>query len=227
MKQERYLIADGNTTLLIEGSAPEKRIELAQNAIESDYAEQVGFVTYGALPELEMMGDELCVNGTIAFASTLEREGTLKASGMEGVVDYRNNSSGLTEITFNLPYKRDTYKKEGDVILFDGIGYLYAGANETMAEESVLWELSKRYNRPAFGLARVSMAEYLPRLEPLVYVDKIGSCVVETACGSGSIAVNIVTGAREIAQRTGGIISVSRYNGGFTVSAEVAKIGGK
>lgn len=221
MKQERYKIAGGNTTLLVERCPVKDRVEFSQQTIESEVAEQVGFVSVKkGVPTLEMMGDELCVNGTIAYAYKLGGSGILRASAIDGDVAYRNTPEG-TEITFPLQFQR-----EDDVILFDGIGYLCTKDRNGLVE-SKLWELSKRYERPAFGMAIYDTAETRPRLEPIVYVDKLRSCVIETACGSGSIALNIVTGTREIRQRTGQIISVGRTDNGFTVSAEVVKIGGR
>lgn len=217
MIKERYKIAGGNLTLLVEGCPSSKKIETAQRAIETDEAEQVGFITTKeGLSKLEMMGDELCINGTIALASKLGGSGKLFASGINGEVKFSNRGYGFTEIEFNLPYQR-----EGNVVLFDGIGYLVEDSLPTV--ESTLWELSKRYKKPAFGLAR--MIE--DRLNPIVYVDLVGTCVVETACGSGSVAVNIIRGTNEIIQTRGNSIYVSRNGYRFTVSAEIAKIGDK
>lgn len=221
MSKERYKIAGGNTTLLVENCPVEDRVNFAQKVLESDFAEQVGFISdKEGVPTLEMMGDELCVNGTIAFAFKLGGTGVLRASGIRDNVEYKN-TLGETSITFPLSYRR-----EEDVILFDGIGYLCTRDGNGLVQ-SRLWELSKRYDKPAFGLALYSTSEPLPRLEPIVYVEKLRSCVIETACGSGSIALNIVTGARQIRQRTGELISIFRTDNGFTVSAEVAKIGEK
>lgn len=221
MNKERFLIAGGNTTLLIEGCEEARRIDVAQEAIGNDEAEQVGFITLVPDPTLETMGNELCINGTIAFAKRLGRAGRLKASGFKGEAEYKNTGDGFTQITFDLDYQR-----EGDIVLFDGIGYL-CSKNPLSAVESTLWELSRRYNKPAFGLAIYRNSDYRPRLEPIVYVEKVRTCVVETACGSGSLALNIVTGENEITQRTGQSIYVYRSDDRFTVSAEVVKIGEK
>lgn len=221
MIKERFKIAGGNTTLFVQNCPVDRRVGMAQKAIADEIAEQVGFISLdGGMPSLEMMGGELSINATLAFAYKLGGSGILNTSGLKKEVSFRN-LMGETEITFELDYER-----QGDLVLFEGIGYLCT-KREPGVIESTLWRLAKENSKPAFGLALYNDSEFLPSLKPIVYVDKIQSCVLETACGSGSIALNIVTGANKIVQQTGEIISVYKYKGGFTVSAEVVKIGKK
>jgi hypothetical protein len=113
MEIRKYLIAGGNSTALISGSVSNRQ-KVVQNLLKE--VEQVGFINLGEFPTLEMMGGELCINAVIAFASTLEREGSLKTSGVKDSVKYAN-SNGKTTIFLPLDYE-----KKGDIIIFPGIG---------------------------------------------------------------------------------------------------------
>jgi len=54
-----------------------------------------------------------------------------------------------------------------------------------------------------------------------VYVVDTDSLVQETACGSGSIALHLVSGLSEIMQPTGECISVTHEGNTFSVTAGV------
>lgn len=217
MTKEIYLIARGNSTLLIE-NCPEDRI-LSEAKAGLKRFEQVGFVDLkGEIPSLYMMGGELSINGTLAFATKLKGRGVLKTSGLRDTVQYYQNK-GETCIKINLPFQ--TYPNRlGTIVTFEGIGYL---CTERLAGayEAILRDLCNQYNLPAFGLA-MFRGDYL---EPYVYVKSTDSLVVETSCGSGSIAVSIVSGRSIITQSTGQRIFVTNSaNNEFTVSAKVVKM---
>lgn len=216
MSAERFVIAGGNTTLLIKDNRKLEKIKIAQDAINNDQAEQVGFTAIiNGVPTLSMAGNELCVNATLAYASQLGGMGSLKASGIEGDVQYETLEGGIIQATFDLPFSRP---KE-DLVLFGDIGYK---VGISIMPESTLWNLAGQYKKPAFGLTRIDRSG---AINPIVYVAAIRTCVLETACGSGSIATSIVTGESEIRQPTGELIRVSRAGERFTVSAEVRKLG--
>lgn len=213
MKIERYVIAGGNSTLLVEGSPLVKRDAISQKGLQ--VAEQVGFVSRDQeLPYLCMMGEELSVNGTIAFAKTLVASGgSLRTSGFNGIVGFTNLGE-LTSITMELPYRQ-----EGNIILFEGIGYQCV-KNMQVPSANELRYMSRKYSLPAFGTAIFNGN----RLSPYVYVEKTNSLVAETACGSASIALNILTGQKRIVQPTGQAIYIARTGNQFTIAAKVAKI---
>lgn len=215
MKIERFKIAGGNSTSLVEGCPVSERKALSLKELRS--VEQVGYVDLtGPVPSLEMMGGELCVNATLAFASQLgEKRGQLQTSGTDSPVSY-SNIGEITRATFTL---EPEVIKDRKIVLFDGIGYVCA-QNSGYPTESYLANLANEFKKPAFGLARYQGDS----LTPFVYVAEIQSVVAETACGSGSIALSLITGATNITQATGQRINIMRNGNQFTVSAKVAKI---
>ena len=76
----------GNTTILVRNVplSPAERARAAAEMIASGHleAEQAGYAdTEAALPRLDMMGGEFCVNATRAFAAQLFEEGRLTPEG--------------------------------------------------------------------------------------------------------------------------------------------------
>lgn len=211
----RYKIAGGNTTSLIEGCPTDAQRELSLKELKK--VEQVGFVDSAAnKPKLTMMGNELCVNATLAFAKQIGAlRGEVLTSGLVAPVKYRN----FGELTSVILTMNPEIIRDKNIVLFDGIGYVCSDS-ASVPTESYLSSLAKTYKKPAFGIARYQGDS----LQPYVYVEEIGEVIAETACGSGSIALNLITGARNITQVTGQRISVMRNGDQFTVTAKVAKM---
>lgn len=211
----RFKIAGGNSTSLIVDSPLNDRQKISVKELQQ--VEQVGFIEKNTeLPTLTMMGNELCVNATLAFAKLLEsKRGKILTSGLPGPVSYRN-SGELTSATFTLAPK---IIRSRNIVLFDGIGYV-CDDSAGIPTETYLADLAQEFKKPAFGVARYQGAS----LQPYVYVDQIKSVVAETACGSGSIALNLITGANDITQVTGQRIRIERNGNQFTVTAKVVKM---
>jgi hypothetical protein len=175
--------------------------------------DQVGFVSEKEILELNMMGDELCINASLALASLQGKSGKMKISGLASPVSYVNEPGG-TAITMHLPYRREQNR-----VLFDGIGFV---CTETMPEitKDILRNLADAYHLPAFGIAVYESG----KLTPWVYVKKTDTLVQESACGSGSIATSIISGASAITQPTGEQISVKFEGDMCTVRATVQEV---
>lgn len=74
------LCPGGNPTILVTGPVdPARTADVSASLMHPMHmqAEQVGFVSLGAVPHLQMMGGEFCVNATRAAALYLAREGRL------------------------------------------------------------------------------------------------------------------------------------------------------
>ncbi|OGM32304.1 hypothetical protein A2803_04060 [Candidatus Woesebacteria bacterium RIFCSPHIGHO2_01_FULL_44_21] len=213
MKYEKYIIAGGNSTLLVRNCSADLRGLVCKKYLGE--VEQVGFVDeFKGLPRLIMMGNELCVNGTIAFVRSLKnKSGFLYTSGVERPVEYVN-INGDTSIKLSLPF----YIKDRCVI-FKGIGYLFADRDSLDSSET-LAKMAEEYNLPAFGIVDYNSG----RLRPIVYVKATNTIVEETSCGSGSIAMSIISRMKDIVQPTGEIISVEKNNNVFTITAKVEKV---
>lgn len=227
----RYSIAKGNTTLLVEGfrgridnnessqdSLQRDRANFAKQILARNLAEQVGFVDATAeIPTLEMMGRELCVNGLLAFAWSLDTtRGSIKTSGLAKPADF-NKTRTSTSVSLEIPFTRPTE----DIVLLGGIGYRRVDRFPEMSP-APLKSLAREYGVPAFG--------YLVYdgfiMTPYVYVQGTNSLIPETACGAGSIALKILTGESNIKQPSWSNISVigPSTNNRFTVTANVVKI---
>lgn len=191
-------IAGGNSTALIPGLNRENRNDLTKKLLR--IVEQVGyFSTEMCPPRLEMMGNELSVNGTIAFASTLANSGKITTSGLKTSVKYFNKGKTTT---IDLSIKIEQVER---IILLEGIGYLVSNSAINSANlKNKMEKMCERYCLPAFGLIKYSGNKILPT----IYVKETGSLVEESACGSGSIAFSYYQGIRQVVQPTGKTISV-------------------
>lgn len=210
-KIQSFLIAGGNPTLLIrESNASEKKKIIKKYLGEYD---QIGFIEEGDIPVLSMMGSELCINATIAFASTLSRKGYLKTSGVEDKIFYENRNN-QTFLQIKLPYR-----KIKNCVLFNGIGYICK--NELVdPSKNELLSYVKKYNLPAFG----ELQYIQDKIRPFVYVSETDSLIPDSACGSGSLALNVYKNVEKVIQPTGQIIFVRRKKDTFWISAFVEKL---
>ncbi|MFC2165138.1 hypothetical protein ACFLT2_09105 [Acidobacteriota bacterium] len=207
---KKFFIAGGNSTALVYDCPVESRVKTAKKLLKE--VEQVGFVSREApLPKLTMMGGELCLNATLAFASTLGKNGTLTTSGLHNPVLY-SNKKDLTTIQIHFKIKQDK-----NLILMDGIGFiLYDTKKKSEIKKSELSDLSKKYTLPAFG----GIIYNKSKITPYVYVAGVDSFVRETACGSGSVAYSIFSGVKGVVQPTGKIISIKKAEF-FDITAKV------
>jgi len=206
MKTRKFLIAGGNSTALI-SECCENREDTSKRLLEE--VEQVGFISEN---KLEMMGGELCINGTLALASTLGKKGILYTSGIEEKIEYTNRE-GLTTIA--IP---QNYKKQDNIILFNGIGFIcLPKEQESQIKKEFLGNLSTKYNLPAFGAIFYEQ----DRITPYVYVQSVDSYVKETACGSGSIAYSLFSGFKTIIQPTNKTININIKKDKIFITAEV------
>jgi len=207
---KKFLIAGGNSTALVYDCSIADRDKTSKKLLK--VVEQVGFVsTKATLPKLAMMGRELCINATLAFASTLDKNGELTTSGLKNPIPYSNNGS----TTIQIPFK---FKQDEDVILLDGIGFiLYDTKEKSEIKKSELSDLSKKYKLPAFG----GIIYKKNKIIPYVYVAGVNSFVKETTCGSGSVAFSIFSGIDSVVQPTEKIINIKKNAEFFDITAKV------
>jgi hypothetical protein len=210
MHIEKFLIAGGNPTLLIWGCPEDKQVSLSKQYLESGDAEQVGFISHeNGVMYLTMMGNELCINASLALASVSGAGGSFFTRGIDYLVSYTKNE--WTTIDLRLPFKHD-----GNTVLFDGIGFSCYNHKVTVSKEKVI-ELAKHFNLPAFGIITCINN----KITPYVYVVDTGLLIGESACGSGSIAASVIFGFDDIIQPSGETIRIKRKGNVFTVSAQV------
>ena len=214
MEVRKFLIAGGNTTALVWGCDLGGEVTIAKDLLST--VEQVGFVSNKmGVDSLSMMGGELCVNATIALASLGGSEGSLAVECIEDAPIRYENAQGTTTVFLPLEYKLLE-----NIVLFENIGYACTQIQEEVSKQT-LSLLAERFNVPAFG----SVFYKDSRIYPTVYVAATNSLCKETACGSGSVAVHIVTGAQKLMQPSGGVIEIEKLEGHtFVVRAHVSEI---
>lgn len=141
-----------------------------------------------------MMGGELCINARLAFVST--------------------QTTKKSKTTIKIPLK---YKKQDNIILFKGIGFICLKKSGRSINKKYLKELAKKYKLPAFG----AILYKKNKIAPYVYVKKVDSFIKETACGSGSIAFSLFSGYKNITQPTGKTINIEINKKVIEISAFV------
>ena len=104
-------------------------------------------------------------------------------------------------------------------LLSAGIGYILL-KNTSEISKTKLRDLCGMFNLPAFW----AIVNDKNKITPAVYVKDTNSMTYESACGSGSIALNILKNINSVIQPTGEIITVSRKENYFTISAKVIEL---
>lgn len=213
MKMNKFLIAGGNPTLLVWDCPENKKEKVIKNQLSK--VEQVGFVSYGddGIPKLSMMGNELCINATLAFASVLNGMGVMMTSGLNSTVFYKND---ITKTTIIIKLK---YSINNNIVCLPGIGFIFTKRKRKQLK-TLLSRLSGDYNLPAFGLVCTKNSQ----IEPYIYVKQTNSLIKETACGSASIALNLLKNTEEVIQPTGNKILIRRDGNSFTVTTNIKRI---
>lgn len=198
MTIHKFLIAGGNATALVQGCPASRRTSLAANLLRE--VEQVGFMDVHARPPfMEMMGGELCINATLAFASHVGPAGRILVSGSEHPISFENTSE-TTRAAIPLQWSMTE-----NLVLLEGIGFvLHPQSAGRVPAKNELAELCATFGLPAFGAIFYSGEA----ITPYVYVAAMDSYVPETACGSGSVAYSLFSGREQIRQPTGRIITV-------------------
>lgn len=212
MNVKKFLIANGNSTALIYDCPAIKRNKVAKKLLNE--VEQVGFVsTKYKFPKLVMMGSELCINATLAFASTLNENGKLSLDSLKKPICYTNKKK-LT--TIRVPFK---IKQDKNIILLNGIGFiLYNKKEKVEVSKLELSNFCKKYKLPAFG----GVIYDKNKIVPYIYVAHVDSFIKETACGSGSVAFSIFSGIADVVQPTSKIINIKKTKS-FDITARVTK----
>lgn len=224
----------GNLTALVQTKIPKGLWSLVTKKIMADYptVEQVGFIINN---NLEMMGGELSINGTLAAGYYLS-----KKYGQQKLAFKINLASGFSLLKFSLIKKFSTilltipYKKvkiDGfDFVDLGGIGYFVVpipGISGPLIPgivfefEKFKEKFEKRLNRNAWGVVFYKGN----KIWPVVYVkDKKGKTLekrLEMACGSGSLAYYLVSGKEKIIQPSEEIIRIKRKEEKFEISGKV------
>ena len=198
----RMILADpaGNlTALALTAVAPDQRAQIAARIMRAAAVEQVAFIDeeslLSPLPRMDMMGGEFCGNATRAFG--------LYAAGRRGKEEMRIcvSASGAREpvpVTLDLsraralarmplPFAVERIEAAGrqiPVVRMEGIAHAVLRGEDPSPElaRAVLAAMPKE---DAQGV----LFAQGNRMTPLVYVAATDTCVWESSCGSGSVAL--------------------------------------
>ncbi|MBQ7738294.1 MAG: hypothetical protein IJT59_01375 [Desulfovibrionaceae bacterium] len=199
----------GNTTLFLQGK-PEStalRINLAKQALTQKAlaAEQVGFIWDN---NLQMAGDEFCLNATAALAANLylesqkinlAQEFVLNVSGWPSPIlaSAQGNDPQKTQVKLKLTLPKFSLESIANnifLVKFEGISHFLISANcyrqeaQNTLTKLIAW--AHLESEPCVGA--IWWEEIGPncfKITPLVWVKDVATCVFETACGSGSLAL--------------------------------------
>lgn len=154
------------------------------------------------LYRLQMMGNELSVNGTLAGGNYLlnklkERSLNVTTSGLKDIIR-------ITKNTVSFP-KSIVVSFSKDFLDFGEICYQFYPEKEQKLDiklKNILKKLT--LNRPAAGVVYYKGNQ----IRPIIYVKPTNTFVWETCCGSASIAYSIITEKKVIKQLSGEKIKV-------------------
>jgi diaminopimelate epimerase len=233
----------GNTTILLldppEMTARE-RAELAARLMDPLHlgAEQVGYLSCGSEPHLEMMGGEFCGNAARSAAYLLVRQGhpafsvhadeatgTLGVSGVDAPLEVRVDTAlGTAAVEMPLEGISDCLHSHAEgcaVVHLDGISHvLLDAAVHPFPEDPVAACAAYRealgLDGPAVGCVWYSAVEDDYAITPVVWVRETATTHVETACGSGTVALALL-----MARERGASQLRARQPSGSTITAMV------
>ncbi|WP_461614106.1 hypothetical protein [Clostridium sp. Marseille-QA1073] len=227
----KYLVsaAGGNTTAiqLIENSQTRDWYNSNGNELVSKYekfqVEQSGFLILKD-SHFEMAGGEFCGNASRAAAvifSLLQEESIVDftVSGFNGIVHstvnkYFDNEYNVESIFngMNILSKEVKLSNGTQAFLVDlgGIVHIVIEGELPSNYKDIHKEVTSELDllrKSAVGVVWYTKRENKPvKIHPIIWVNEVNTFYYETSCGSGSIAVAVVTGINEIEQVTGELI---------------------
>lgn len=202
--------AGGNPTALVERSAVPHELRPAVAAYLmgtlTPHVEQVGFLGEGsdADLQLDMAGDELCINGirsaaTLAFSKNpMQSSWLIATSGYDVPIRCRVfPAADRFACTIYLPLqaKSMSLRPKFHLALFDTIAHFtlrVPALPDARTIDHLAAEARQRpdvRDFPAIGFIPFKQTMKEITIAPLVYTRATNTTVCETACGSGSIAV--------------------------------------
>lgn len=229
------LVDDARTASL---PAPE-RAAIANALLHADHlhADQVGFLSaVGGVPHMEMMGGEFCVNAVRSAAVVFAQKGLLPE---ENPGEWRGkvSTSGATEpvlvavrkispvayesaLALPLPSLEAVLPLgEGETLVrLPGIVHLILdGEHHPLPDDPLTAAREKRMEHGLDGENAAGVVWHMresgnaQRIVPVVHVAATGSAVLESACGSGSLALALAVAPQrglEVLQPSGHILAV-------------------
>jgi diaminopimelate epimerase len=209
----------GNPTVLVDNRRGEIPLQsyalLATQLMAEPFlgSEQVGFIELPQRPEMDgrltMMGGELCINALRCIGAFLWLEGKtrplkVETSGTDEVVSLTVEADRESVVTsLIIPFRPECHVigPRLTMVSMPGMVHFVEEVNEHPEEREMSRALARAMASPTFrsepfpdavGYIAVVSEEEGFSIRPLVHVMKTGTTVMETSCGSGSLAVYAV-----------------------------------
>ena len=227
MKIPNYQLIDtaGQYTPVFSQSIPNKNQKLLiSKKLLEEFNPLVGQVAFINKNQVQMMGSELSINGSIAAGFVLSKKlnlkkVTFKTSGLGQPFAVKFNCS-----TTSIYLPKTIIKSINDnLVSLSGIKYLVEPKMPkkltlTKKQKKVLRKLTQ--NCPAAGIVFYQQN----KIKLLVYVKSTNTFIWETACGSGSLAYYLTAKEPNIIQPSGKTINIEENNDKLIITMPIKEI---
>lgn len=204
------------------GDVPE-RLLISKKLLEK-YNPLVGQVAFIKNNQVQMMGNELSINGSIAAGFVLSKNLNqklvkFKTSGLIKPATVRFNC-----LTTSIMLPKSIIKSvSNNLVTLQGIKYLVKlglpkKLTTSKKQKKLLRKLTQ--NCPAGGIVYYQNNQ----IKLLVYVKSTNTFIWETACGSGSLAYYLVTKQTNIIQPSGKTINIEDFNDKLIITMPIKEI---
>ena len=217
----------GNITALLEGFSGDLVCISKRIIFELPHIEQVGFIQSPISNKnsfhLEMMGGEFCANAARCAAyryMQLKNSQNVKFS-VSGFAEPLSATMQAGVVSLFIPgslYVRTQIKEDFCIIDLQGIRFLVTQSPElTLNRSHMISEYCENFS--AIGFLLLTKQFGMNSIQPWVWVKSIGEIILETSCGSGSIAAALSLSSLalsnqqySIKQPSGSLLNVSLFS---------------
>jgi len=185
-----------------------------QSSISKDlmnYDSKIEQVVFIEKNKIQTMGNELCINGSLAGAY-LSDNSIIEISGLNESTKFIKQKSYISaRFPINI-----VQNKVRNIIQLTGIVYIISN-NKKLANKIYLNKLANKYNIPASGIIFFDKN----KITPIVYVRDTDTLVWENACASGSLAYFLFSGYTKIKQPSNKFIEINILKKYITIKVRV------
>lgn len=237
----------GNLTLFLQEECPPLplRAKICKKAMKAINAEQAAFVDFEK-HILTMAGDEFCINATLAFGALLDfqvlrseqneaRIYTVEVSGLEAPIELHvDGTEPLWQVEAILPmpeFRLNKIDSGISIVELPGISHLLMRIDRLPSPEegaSLGPQYIKKHRlefEQAAGVIWFTQNEEGLNIMPFVAVPEAGTAMLESSCGSGSLALALSLGKEQanykIGQPSGACLNVNIADDKVSISGEV------
>jgi len=213
----------GNITAIVFGkyTKDQKQIINSSIFINNNKIEQIGYIySENSQKYFEMMGNEFSANGCRAagfcFLKGQKDFVSFYSSGLKRPVTV-NIKQNLATLIFNSKVSSKFFKIRSNVIkikLFNTNFYLINSLPNNNFFESLIDK-----NKNSTGIIFYQNN----KITPYFYVKSINKIIPENSCGSGSLALSLLTNQDKIIQPSGEILSIT--NNPLSLSGKISYLG--